>query len=294
MPEIACVNGTFLPLAEAYVHVEDRGFQFADGVYEVLTAFDGKPFRLAGHLERLARSAAAIRLRYDPRELESQILRGIRESEFREVLAYVQITRGTAPRAHVISEDVPSTVVMTFKKWVPLDPELRKIGAGLITLEDIRWKLCQIKSIALLPNVMARRRARESKAFEAVFVSGGNVREGAVSNLFVVNGEVLATPEVDDRILAGIIREFVLEAALARGISVEIRPVKTEELHLADEVFICSTTAGVLGMVRADGRTIGSGQVGPVTRLLHQDLVNAREHRPFGPSGLGPPNRSAL
>lgn len=270
MPDIGFVNGRFLPLGEAAVPVEDRGFQFGDGVYEVIRTYGGEPFRVEAHLERLERSAQAIHLTLPYRlpEWMAYVKEGIDRAGYRESKVYLQVTRGVAPRDHHIPEGLAPTVVMTIREMIELPLRQREEGVEAVTLEDMRWGRCDIKSIDLLPNVLARRHARDAGAFETIFIKDGQVTEGAVANVMIVKAGRLATPPEGPRILAGVTRRVVLELAQKEGISVEERPVPVQELRAADEVFLTGTTVEVLPVVRVDDAGISNGRPGEVTRRL--------------------------
>lgn len=270
MPDIGFVNGRFSPLAEATVSVEDRGFQFGDGIYEVIRTYHGKPFHLDAHLARLERSARAIELPlpWTIQQWATYIHDGIERSGYPESKVYLQLTRGVAPRDHAFPASARPTSVMTVREMKPVDPALQTAGVAVITMDDWRWGRCDIKSVNLLPNVMARQKAKQAAAFEAIFVRQGQVTEGAVSNVMIVKtGRVLTAPE-GERILSGVTRTLVLELARKEGLPVEERFVSGDELRRADEVFLTGTTVEVLPVVRVDGQPIGSGKPGPVTLKL--------------------------
>lgn len=270
MPDIGFVNGQFAPLAEATVSVEDRGFQFGDGIYEVIRTYGGELFQAQAHLERLARSAQAIQLTlpYDLPKWMAYIKDGIDRAGYRESKVYLQVTRGVAPRDHQIPEGLVPTAVMTIREMSELDPRQREEGVGVVTLEDMRWGRCDIKSIDLLPNVLARRHARDAGAFETIFIRNGRVTEGAVANVMLVQSGGLVTPPEGPHILPGVTRRVVLELAQKDGISVEERPVTVRELRAADEVFLTGTTVEVLPVVRVDGERISTGRPGDLTGRL--------------------------
>jgi D-alanine transaminase len=276
MPETAFLNGRFLPLAEATVSIEDRGFQFGDGVYEVIRTYRGRPFKLDAHLARLDRSAQAIDLR-QPHPFErwvEYVTEGLRLGDFPETKIYVQITRGTAPRDHAYAPDLQPTVLMTFRELQPLNATFQSTGVAAMTMKDIRWGRCDIKSINLLANVLARQQAKKRGVFEAILVRDGQVTEGAVSNVFIVqDGKLITAPE-GGRILSGVTRQVVLELARHEGLTVQERYCSEQELLGATEVFLTGTTVEVLGVVRIDGKQIGKGQPGPVTRSLAKRFLD--------------------
>lgn len=270
MPAIGYVNGRFGPLEEAVVSVEDRGFQFGDGVYEVIRTYGGRPFHLDAHLARLERSAKAIGLAL-PQAIEAWrgiIEEGLRLARLPESKIYLQVTRGAAPRDHLFPPSTSPTTVMTIRAMRPVEPALRDTGVEAVTAEDQRWGRCDVKSVNLLPNVLVRQAALEQGAFEAILVRDGEVTEGAVSNVVVVRGGVVQTAPEGPRILSGVTRSLVLDLARSLG-SVRERAVTVEELYGADEVFLTGTTIEILPVVRVDGRTIGPGVPGAVTKSLY-------------------------
>ncbi len=270
MSDTAFINGRFLPLAEASVSIEDRGFQFGDGVYEVIRTYDGRPFKLEAHLARLQRSAEAIDLRqpYSFDQWRGYIAEGLRLAAFPESKIYVQITRGAAPRDHVYAPDLEPTIVMTVRELRPLAAAVQAAGVGAITVDDVRWGRCDIKSVNLLANVLARQQAKQAGVFEAILVRNGEVTEGSVSNVVIVEKRTLITAPQGPRILSGVTREVVLALARQEGLEVQERYPSQAGLYAASEVFLTGTTVEVLPVVRIDDRSIGSGEPGPVTRSL--------------------------
>ncbi|MFZ5862746.1 MAG: D-amino-acid transaminase [Nitrospirota bacterium] len=294
MPTIACVNGRFLPITQAKVSVEDRGFQFGDGVYEVVRSYDGRLFRLDAHLERLAQSAAAIRLplRYSRAQWRRLILRAYGLSTFPEAKVYLQVTRGVAPRDHRFPKGVQPTVVITVRKLDPLPDAARRDGVRVITTPDLRWARCDVKSLNLLANVLAREEARAAGVFEAILVRDGHVTEGSVSNVFcVINGAVTTSP-TDPSILPGITRAATLELIRRDGTPLVERAVGVEELRQADEVFLTGTTVEIVPVVAVDGATIGKGVPGPLTQRLAQGFA-AMVRAECAPNAAPPRGRAA-
>ncbi|MCB9849970.1 MAG: aminotransferase class IV [Phycisphaerales bacterium] len=271
MPDIACVNGEFCDVANARVSIEDRGFQFADGVYEVIVAPGGVPFLLEAHLERLASSLAGIELRVDLAELRvaELVKTGIERCGYRDVMVYIQITRGVASRNHAMPERVTPTVVMTFKAKPVYDAALRKDGVALKTVRDNRWARCNIKSIALLANILLKQEARAAGFFDALIVSDDDiVRETAAANVFIVRDGVLRTPPKSTHILYGITRDHLLAQARKLDIPCDESDFDRAMLLSADEVFITSSTMEVMPVTRVDENAIGDGKVGAMTRRL--------------------------
>jgi len=271
MPDIGFVNGRFMPLGEATVSLEDRGYQFGDGIYEVLRSYQGTFFQLEAHLARLERSAKAIELQspYTPAEWMAHVAEGIRLGQYAESKVYLQITRGVAPRDHLFPAAAIPTAVMTVREMRPLDSSLRARGVAAVTLPDLRWGRCDIKTINLLPNVLARQRAKAAGAFEAILIRGDELTEGAVSNVMVVVGGVVATPPEGPHILPGVTRSVVLDLARKAGVPVQERRLTLRELQNADEMFLTGTTVEILSVVQLDGAKVGTGSPGPLTLLLN-------------------------
>ncbi|MCH7814007.1 MAG: aminotransferase class IV [Planctomycetes bacterium] len=275
MPELAYVNGSYCELAEARVSIEDRGFQFADGVYEVLVAYGSRIIGLDAHLARLERSLEGIGLVFDVRahRIEEMIVEGIARAGFERTIAYLQITRGVAPRAHAWPANMTPTVVATFKAKPQIDPELRRRGLSVLTMPDTRWSRCYIKSIALLANVLAKDEARRGGYDEAVFVGpGGEVREATTANIFLVTDGTLVSPPKSDAILHGVTRGFVLECAAKIALPHREAEVVEADLFAAQELFLSSTTVDFIGVTRVNDRNVGNGRVGPITRALFEQF----------------------
>ncbi len=270
MPNVAFVNGAFMPLAEAKVSIEDRGFQFGDGIYEVIRTYKGRPFALEAHLARLERSAMALDLAqpYSRAEWTRHVLEGIGQAAYPEAKIYIQLSRGVSPRDHAYSAEVPPTVVMTVREFHPLDRSVQTAGVEAMTTEDIRWGRCDIKSVNLLANVLARQQAKQAQVFETILIKAGLVTEGAVSNVMVVQGETVVTAPEGSCILSGVTRAIVLDLALSEGLPIQERFVSQSDLYEADEVFLTGTTVEVLAVVRIDGKVIGGGQPGLITQRL--------------------------
>ena len=274
MPAIAYLNGQFLPLEEANVSIEDRGFQFGDGVYEVIRGYGGALFRLEDHLSRLERSAQAISISvpFSQIEWEALIREGVKRSGYGECKVYIQLTRGMAPREHRFPCSASPTVVMTFREIPEMDASVQQRGVHAVTLPDLRWGLCSIKSLNLLPNVLARQEANEAGAFEAILVKNGFVTEGTSSNVCLVMDGTIVTPSLNDHLLAGVTRAVVLELARQRGLPVEERNVREEELLQADELFLIGTTIDVVPVSRLNDERVGDGMPGKVTQAMRDGL----------------------
>ncbi|MEF8793639.1 D-amino acid aminotransferase [Thiohalorhabdus sp.] len=287
---LAYVNGTFLPLSEAKVSILDRGFQFADGVYEVIPVYAGSPFRLGAHIRRLARSLGDIGmdLPMATAAFAEAVYELIKRNEGGDCQAYIQVTRGEAPRNHSFPEAVHPTVVMTCTPVTPVPGEWVRDGVAAISVEDIRWARCDIKAISLLPNVMMRQKAAEQGAYEAIWMHEGRAVEGAASNLFAVFDGEARTPPDGPRVLPGITRDVVLELAADEALPVRTGEITADELAAAEEVWVTSSTKEILPVTRLDQQPVGSGRPGPLFRTVldaYRARIQAiREHGEEGPS----------
>ena len=271
MTEWIWLNGQTIPMSEARIGVEDRGFQFADGVYEVIRLYNGRPFTLAEHLDRLERSCAGIDLAMpmEKQTLAREIQTLVTHNGVREGMVYLQVTRGMAPRNHQFPKSSPTLLFYTRPLPPPNAPGEGE-GVKLLPVADERWKRCWIKSIALLPNVLAKNAALAAGADEAVFVENGIVSECSASNIFAVIEGKLVTHPVGSKVLPGITRLVLLNLAAELGIEVDERPLREEEAQRADELFITSTTREVNWVARWNDRYIGQARCGPVTMQLHR------------------------
>ncbi len=272
MSRIAYVNGRYVPHGDAMVHVEDRGYQFSDGVYEVVAIHNGRFVDKDGHLDRLDWSLGEIRLTppMSRRAMEVVMHEIRRRNRVRNGFVYFQITRGVAPRNHGFPEGATSAFVMTARHLKPLDMAARRKGVRVITVPDIRWKRRDIKSVSLLPNVLAKQQAVEAGAYEAWQVDDdGYVTEGTLSNAWIVNaGGDLITRQADHFILRGITRLAVMRMASGEGVTFTERPFSVAEAKAAREAFLTSSTGPIKPIVRIDDTVIGGGTVGPVTDRL--------------------------
>lgn len=275
MSDIAYLNSEFMKLTEAFVSVEDRGFQFGDGVYEVIRVYQNTPHLLREHIDRLKLSAASIHLdeRLSYEEWESIVREGIDRSGYAEAKVYIQLTRGVSPRDHRFPVAVPLTRVMTVREIEPDDPQLRETGVPTITVPDIRWNRCHIKSLNLLPNILAKQQATEFGAFEALFVKDGFVFEGSSSTVMAVCDGIVHTPPEGPRILSGITRDWVLNLARSNGVSVVEEPLSVDALLGAQEVLLTGTTIEVMPVVKVDEHRIGDGKPGEIYHRLYQKFL---------------------
>lgn len=272
------LNGQFLPKADAKLSVDDRGFVFGDGIYEVVRVIEGRIFAWDAHAERMANGLDGLRI--SRVGAESAALRGVCERLVKEnglgageATVYLQVTRGAAPRVHHFpAAETPTTVFGSASAFKP-NMAMRTEGAKGITLADIRWSRCDLKTVNLLGAVLARQAAQEAGAYEAIFHRDGMVTEGAATNAFMVVGGMLRTFPLSHYILPGITRAEIVELARALGIPLEERPVALGALHAVDELFVCGTTTDVQAIVELDGRRIGNGKPGPVTVRLREALA---------------------
>jgi D-alanine transaminase len=273
--ETLYLNGTFMPLSEGRIGVEDRGFQLGDGVYEVIKVMNGRLVWVDDHLERLARNLAEVSLidAVSAHSLEAVLPELVIRSGVDYGTVYVQVTRGYAPREFVFPQP-PHPTVLAYARSRPA-PDAADILAGSVLhpVEDLRWARCDIKSINLLPAVLAKEEARNAGAHEALFVApDGAVREGGSSNVFAFLGGVLRTHALNNRILGGITRKHVLEIAGREGYVVEERPFTLAEvasqMESGCEVFSASTTRDIMPVVRIGDDVVGNGRPGPVTLAI--------------------------
>lgn len=273
MSRIAYVNGQYVPYGQAAVHVEDRGFQFADGVYEVVAVSDGGFVDLEGHLVRLERSLDELRIeRPMTRAALSIVMREtVRRNRVRNGSVYLQVTRGMAKREFAFPIDVPPTLVVIARHidWGKSAANAAK-GVAAITQPDIRWGRCDIKTVGLLPAALAKQAAKEAGAYEAWLVDEkGFVTEGSSSNAWIITKDnVLVTRAPTHEILSGITRAAVLELAKREGLTVEFRAFSVTEAQAAKEAFVSSATSYVIPVVSLDGKPIGNGGPGVVASKL--------------------------
>ena len=279
--DIVYLNGEFCPRAEARVSVEDRAFVFGDGVYEVLRAINGRLFATRFHNDRLRRSLDGIRISLEESdsaerfaEIGSQLLRenGLMRGE---ATVYMQVSRGVATRLHNFpSPPVVPTVYISVAAFKPYS-DLAKTGATAISHPDLRWGRCDLKTLNLLPNVLAAQAAKERGAFEAMLIRDGVVTEGAKTNFFgVVNGS-LRTHPCDNHILPGITRSVLHDLAMALDIALDETPIKESEIPHLTELFLTGTTTDVMPVVKLDDRAVGNGKTGELTRRLQKVLAES-------------------
>ncbi len=268
------LNGEYVDHASARVSVDDRGFLFADGVYEVARVYDGRIFQMQPHMERMRHGLSELKINTaQVDDIPGIAERLLDENQLRagDATVYVQVTRGAAPRAHAFPPpETPPTVYVIAKPFKQHPATYFEDGVAAITLADTRWSRCDIKSIALLPNVLANQQAKEHGAFEALFVRDGAVIEGSHSNLFSVIGGKLITYNMCGYILGGITRQLIMERAPALGISVSEAPIPLDKLADVEELFLSGTTTEVMPISKVDNKLVGDGRPGPVTRKLQE------------------------
>ncbi len=269
---VVYLNGHYMPLMNAQVSVLDRGFLFADGVYEVMPVYGGRIFRFAEHMLRLQHSLDGIRLCNPYTNSEwSRIFHGIVDRNGGgDMSIYFQITRGAdIGRDHEFPKHTAPSVFAMASVLTPLAEQVKNIGIDVMTLDDIRWQRCDVKSIDLLANVLLRQHAAENGCAEAILVRDGFAREGSSSTLFAIVDGVLTTPPKSEAILPGITRDLILELAAAHSIPYDEKPLALTALYSASEVWISSSTREVVPVVHVDGQAVGDGRPGPLWQTMY-------------------------
>ncbi len=272
VPEVVYLNDKIVPPDEAVVSVNDRGFLFGDAVYEALRSYEGRLWAMTRHMRRLAHSLDAIDMHtVEVDQVRAAIEEAYRASEIPNALVYLQITRGVAPRSHAYSRDLKPTILITVRDIAPVIAEIDFSGVAAVTAPDLRWRRCDVKSTNLLPNILAKTRARDHDAREAILVDAeGYITEGtSTSVLWVARNRLFATP-AGPEILPGITREIVVEIARDAGIPLLAERVTLEEFRRASEIFLASTGHEVCPVIRLDGAPVGSGRAGPLTLRLQK------------------------
>lgn len=275
--DVAWLDGRYLPLAEARISPLDRGFLFGDAVYEVLPVYGGRVFLLEPHLARLERSLAAIRIAAPlDRNGWRQLLGGlIARNGGGDRLVYLQVSRGTEPGRSHLPQGSPPTV-FAFASRTPPPPTRPPPGIAALTLADSRWARCDIKSTALLANVLLKWQASEVGASEALLLRDGHLTEGSTSSAHVVSGSVLHSPPLSPEVLPGTTRELLLELARRCGVDSRLGEVPESQLRAADEILVASAGGGLKAVTALDGRPVGGGEPGPVFRKLFATMVATR------------------
>ncbi len=284
MPDVLYINGRFTTTDERVLGVEDRGFLFGDAVYEVFKFLRKTPIFLAGHWRRLERGLRAIEipLPWDESSFASTMRDLLERTACDDGIVYIEVSRGEAARTHFYSDDMKPTAIAYSRRYTFPDAAKKARGIRMITQRDVRWRHCDVKSVNLLPNAMAKKAAQRAGVDEALLVDDGLVREGASSNLFaVLDGRVVTHP-LDEHILPGVTRDHAIALARGRGIPVDERVIAVNELHSASEIFVTATTLGVMPVVQIDGRACGGGTRGPLTTDLQRALDDAESREVAG------------
>ena len=268
----AYLNGAFLPLEEARIPVLDRGFIYGDGIYELIPAFGGKLFRLEQHLDRLSGNLRKVRIA-DPytRERWRALLAELADPRG-DSAVYLQVTRGVAPRDHAFPAHSAPTVFAMCNPLSPVSQQALKQGIAVTVMEDYRWGRCDIKSIALLANVMMRQQALDAGVQEAILTRDGMITEAAAANVFAVVDGSIWTPPEGPAILPGITRALIIELAIEHGLPVRVEPLEQAVFEHADEVWLSSSSKDILPVTRVDGQAVGDGSPGPVWQRMYSLL----------------------
>jgi D-alanine transaminase len=277
--DILYINGRFTTTDERVIGVEDRGFQFGDAVYEVFKFLGKRPIFLIEHYRRMENGLREIEIRvpWGEAEFSSVIGELLARTAFDDGIVYVQITRGESERKHFYPDDLTPTVVAYSRAFTFPDAAKKVRGIALVTADDLRWKHCNVKSVNLLANAIAKKKAQRAGADEALLVDRGVVREAASSSFFGIRGGALITHPLDEHILPGVVRDRVVSVALANSLRVDERPLREAELFDLDEAFITSTTLGVMPVATIDGRPMRRGDISTKLQRLFDD-EEARQH----------------
>ncbi len=276
MERIFYVNGQFVPANQAVVSAEDRGFNFGDGVYEVVHWYNGNSFLLKEHVERLMESARVIRIDipWTEKELMEIALETAKRNNLKDDYIYMQITRGQAVRQHSFPENIKPTLVMNPQPAAKPSAEVRARGARVVTIPDIRWLHCDIKALSALANILAKQAAKDHHVDDVLYDRAGiGIVEGGSSNLFYFKDDTLMTPPLSPYIFPGITRAKVLEVAHECDFKVEEKVLTLPEVLKADEVMLCSTGLEVLSVTEVNGQKIGTGVPGPVSLKLWETYM---------------------
>jgi len=281
MSDVLYFNGRFTTTDERVIGVEDRGLQFGDAVYEVFKFVARKPVFLVDHYRRMEHGLKAIEIRspWDQAAFVRAMGELLERTEFDDGIVYIQVSRGETPRAHFYPDDMEPTVVAYSRRWTFPDATRKELGVKVITAPDLRWKSCDVKSVNLLANALAKKKADRAGAGEALLIGDGIVREGASSSFFAVLGGHIVTHPLDEHILPGVVRDRTIELALGARVRVDERPLREDELFGLEEAFITSTTLGVMPVAEIDARVIGNSRRGEITTTLQRlmDEAEARE-----------------
>ncbi len=277
--QLVYLNGEYLPLSEAKVSVLDRGFIFGDGVYEVIPSYGSKALRFEHHMQRLQNSLDAVRIKnpLSNSQWKTIIDKLIENTDSQDQYIYLHITRGVASRDHRFPEETKPTVFVMSSVLNAVDPELLKTGVTAVTLDDIRWQYCNIKAIALLPNILLRQQAVDKGAVEAILIRNGNITEGAASNAFIVIDGVIKTPPKDHKLLPGITRDLIVELAKTHDMPIEETTISEREFLAADEIWLSSSTKEILPVTKINDQQVGDGKPGPIWKEMFQNYQDYKE-----------------
>lgn len=271
MADTVYLNGDLLPIESACVSVMDRGFLFGDGVYEVIPVFGSRMLRLDEHLHRLANSLERVSLdsMHSDDEWKRLFEQVLEKNPGDHRAIYLQITRGAYHKRDLVTKDGPPPTVFIMVLHVdPVSVESLETGISAITVDDFRWRACDIKSISLIANVMMRHQATDAGAVDAIMVRDGKVTEGTASNLFIVKQGVIVTPPKSRFLLPGITRDLVIDIARDDALPYEERDIAAAELNTADEIWLTSSTREIAPVVELDGKQVADGKAGPVWRKV--------------------------
>jgi D-alanine transaminase len=276
--DVLYINGRFTTTNERVIGVEDRGFQFGDAVYEVFKFLGKRPIFLAEHYRRMENGLREIEIRvpWDEAQFGEVIRELLARTGFDDGIVYIQVTRGESERKHFYPDDLTPTAIAYSRAFTFPDAAKKARGIALVTADDLRWKHCNVKSVNLLANAIAKKKAQRAGADEALLIEDGIVREAASSSFFGVRGGVVLTHPLDEHILPGVVRDRVVSLALANQIHVDERPLREAELFDLDEAFITSTTQGVMPVASIDGRAMRRGDITTtLQRMLDDDEARA-------------------
>lgn len=272
------LNGEYLPKDRARLSVDDRGFVFGDGIYEVVRVIEGRIFAWSEHAARMTRGLSAVRIPFtaaDVAGLEAVCLRLLKDNDLLagEATIYLQVTRGAAPRTHYFPPaGTPPTVYAAASRFTP-SRDMREKGIKAVTFPDFRWARCDLKTVNLMGAVLARQVAHENGAYEALLIRDGMLTEGAATNAFAVIDGVVRTYPLSNYILPGISRQYALDAAREVGVPVVEEPVTQAEMLAAQELFIAGTTTDVAPIISVDGKPVSGGVPGPVTKKVQEAFL---------------------
>jgi len=273
MTPIFFINGKFVK--KPYISAEDRGFMFADGVYEVIRAERKKPYFLSEHIKRLKRNLKelGIKLPYPEKELKEIIYKAINRLDKESIEIYIQITRGEEPRTHLPGKNLKPTFVLIAREFIPLPQNLFKKGVSLRTVEDSRWGRCDIKTTMLLPNVLAKIKARKEGYFDALFIKNGIIRESTSASFFLIKNSTLLTHPLDNHILPSITREKIIKITKKLKIKLKEKKIKIEEIKKAQGAFLCGTTYDVLPVKKIDNTPLPIPPLIPLIQKEYKNLI---------------------